>query len=222
MVYTKIDLSTTPSLKRLAYENLLNQIISGHLSPGSRLMEEEIAKAMNVSRAPIREALNMLERDGFTKIIPNKGSVVTEVTKGTVLEVWEARKLIEPYSAKTSCRLAPKKEVLQVYNNLNKLENKQSITKEEFSLSDEEVHMLLCKYLPNNFLKNILLNVHAHSRRMQWYTSNDFVALLHTSVQEHKKIISAILEDKEDKVFQETYYHLVNSEKRILENMATF
>lgn len=67
------NLGAQPSLKQLAYETLQRQIINGQLQPGSRLTEEELSRSMSISRAPIREALNMLERDGFTKIIPRRG-----------------------------------------------------------------------------------------------------------------------------------------------------
>lgn len=86
-MYPTINLSaTTPSLKQRVYDCLLQQIVSGELPPGTHLMEAEIAQAMCISRAPIREALNMLERDGFTRSIPHRGSEVAEVTMQNVHE----------------------------------------------------------------------------------------------------------------------------------------
>lgn len=84
-------------MKQLAYETLQRQIINGQLQPGSRLTEEELSRSMSISRAPIREALNMLERDGFTKIIPRRGAVVTDVSRQDVINIWEVRALLEPY-----------------------------------------------------------------------------------------------------------------------------
>src|SRR4030042_1173844 len=50
------DLGNYLSLKDRAYQNIKFQIIRGNLRPGTRLLEEELAKAMSISRAPIREA----------------------------------------------------------------------------------------------------------------------------------------------------------------------
>ena len=78
---TSMDFSSSPSLKQLVYDNLKERIINGELKPGTRLREEDLSTEMNISRAPIREALNMLERDGFTMIVPRKGAIVAEVMK---------------------------------------------------------------------------------------------------------------------------------------------
>ena len=67
-----INFGSSPSLKQLVYDNLKERIIQGELKPGTRLREEDLSTDMNISRAPIREALNMLERDGFTTIVPRK------------------------------------------------------------------------------------------------------------------------------------------------------
>ena len=83
------------------------RIINGELKPGTRLREEDLSTEMNISRAPIREALNMLERDGFTMIVPRKGAIVAEVMKEDIKYIWEMRALLEPYAAKESVKSIP-------------------------------------------------------------------------------------------------------------------
>ena len=104
---TKFDIAANPSLKQLVYEKLQQMIIRGELKPGERLTEEDLSQAMNISRAPIREALNMLERDGFTKIIPRKGAIVAEVSVKDSLDIWKCRLALEPFAAKEACRNIP-------------------------------------------------------------------------------------------------------------------
>ena len=108
---TKFDIAANPSLKQLVYEKLQQMIIRGELKPGERLTEEDLSQAMNISRAPIREALNMLERDGFTKIIPRKGAIVAEVSVKDSLDIWKCRLALEPFAAKEACRNIPKDKV---------------------------------------------------------------------------------------------------------------
>ena len=104
------DFGSNPSLKQLVYDNLKERIINGTLKPGMRLREEDLSNEMNISRAPIREALNMLERDGFTTIVPRKGALVSEVKKEDLYYIWELRALLEPYAAKISTKKYRKKK----------------------------------------------------------------------------------------------------------------
>ena len=87
-MYQIQNLGSKPSLKQLVYDNLRDQIIQGKLEPGMKLTEDELAQSMNISRAPIREALNMLERDGFAKIIPRKGAVVAGISRKDAADIW--------------------------------------------------------------------------------------------------------------------------------------
>ena len=57
------------SVKDMVYKNIKRKIIQGNFKPGIWLKEQELADAMEISRAPIREAFNQLERDGFINII---------------------------------------------------------------------------------------------------------------------------------------------------------
>ncbi len=60
------------SLKDKAYQVIKFGITRGNLKPGLFLAEEKLSKSMNISRGPIREALNRLEKEGFITIIPRK------------------------------------------------------------------------------------------------------------------------------------------------------
>ncbi|HDK25905.1 MAG TPA: GntR family transcriptional regulator, partial [Candidatus Atribacteria bacterium] len=81
------DLGNNLSLKDRVYQNIKLQIIRGNLKPGTRLLEEELSKAMNISRAPIREALNRLEKEGFVTITPRKGAVVAHITAQMIEDI---------------------------------------------------------------------------------------------------------------------------------------
>ena len=64
--------------------------------PGSLLNEAQLSIELGVSRTPIREALNRIEHEGFIKILPKKGILVTEVSLNDVLHIFGARLEIEP------------------------------------------------------------------------------------------------------------------------------
>jgi DNA-binding GntR family transcriptional regulator len=96
------DLGSYLSLKDRVYQNIKSQIIIGTLKPGTRLREEELSKAMNISRAPIREAFNRLEKEGFVTIIPRKGAAVSNITTQMIEDIFEIRETLESLAVKNS------------------------------------------------------------------------------------------------------------------------
>lgn len=71
--------------------HLEEQIIAGRLKPRQRLVEEEIARELSVSRSPIREALRALEREGLVTLSPNRGASVADLTPQEVEDVYAVR-----------------------------------------------------------------------------------------------------------------------------------
>ena len=221
-MYPTINLSaTTPSLKQRVYDCLLQHIVSGELPPGTHLMEAEIAQAMCISRAPIREALNMLERDGFTRSIPHRGSEVAEVTMQNVHEFWEARYVLEPYMAMTSFQAIPKEHLQAVAETLDELE-KCPEQYDKFMESDTEVHEMLFTYHTNEYLKGVIRKLHAHSQRMRWITDrqqNSPEDCL-ISIHEHQEIVRALLAGEPDRIYHTVQTHQIKSQQRLLQAIA--
>ncbi|RPF50059.1 GntR family transcriptional regulator [Aquisalibacillus elongatus] len=69
------------SLAKQIYRHILKLIIEGKLQSGDKIVEEEISKTLNTSRAPVREALYLLQVDGIVERIPRRGSVVKSFTQ---------------------------------------------------------------------------------------------------------------------------------------------
>ncbi len=74
---------------------LRNAILSGALKPGTSLVETALAEQMNVSRAPVREAIQILENDGLVETIAYKGKRVKPLTAREVAETYSLREVFE-------------------------------------------------------------------------------------------------------------------------------
>jgi DNA-binding GntR family transcriptional regulator len=91
----------------IAYRTIAEQIAGsireaiaqGRIPPAARLLEVSLAQQMGTSRAPIREALSQLEREGLVIKEPNRGVRVVELTEEVVLEVASLRGLLEGFAA---------------------------------------------------------------------------------------------------------------------------
>lgn len=80
-----------PSNVDLALGAVRAAIVSGKLRPGERIKEIPLAEELGFSRAPVRDALRLLERDGLVRLVPNRGAMVPELRGVDVLEVYALR-----------------------------------------------------------------------------------------------------------------------------------
>lgn len=78
------------------YEKIYVAILEHRLFPGTKLVEERLADIFNVSRARIREVLTRLAHEQIVELYPQRGAFVARPTIEQALEVFEARRLIEP------------------------------------------------------------------------------------------------------------------------------
>lgn len=76
-------------IQKLVYEYLLEQIITGKLSPYEKLEEKTISGAMKVSRTPVREALKRLETNGYVTISPRKGCFVKNLSPEEIDDIYK-------------------------------------------------------------------------------------------------------------------------------------
>ncbi|WP_427111873.1 GntR family transcriptional regulator [Megasphaera sueciensis] len=211
------DLSHTLSLKDQVYENIKKQIVIGNFKPGSRLIEDNIAKAMNISRAPVREALNHLERDRFVQLVPRKGAYVTQVTQQDIVDNTEMRILMEPYAARYSINDIPECMIQEIEKKLlYVLEHPDDI--ENYIESDIAVHALFYKYSSNRLLVNVLDNLIDYSLRIRYLPetmkNGVDINVIVIATREHLKIIEMMKLRDGAHLSDLIKKHLQNAEKR--------
>lgn len=80
-----------PTARKIAYDYIRGEILSGRMSPRSRLAQDEIADELAISRIPIREALVSLEAEGLILHRPNRGVYVKPITRPDVMSAYELR-----------------------------------------------------------------------------------------------------------------------------------
>ncbi len=81
-------------------DHLLEEILSGHYQPGSRIVETRVAKELGTSQAPVREALRDLEALGVLEITAFRGARVRHPSKAELLEAYEIRAELESLGAR--------------------------------------------------------------------------------------------------------------------------
>lgn len=95
------------SLTELVTETMRDWIISGRLELGSHLSEARLAKQLNVSRTPVREAINRLEIEGLLDVQPQRGSFVFELQPNELAKLCDARVCLETAALRSALKTDP-------------------------------------------------------------------------------------------------------------------
>ncbi len=91
-----------PSLVGQVYERILDEICDGTLPANTRLIQDELAEAYEVSRQPVQQAIMLLRDRGFVSDAPKRGVVVAELDVALMRSAYEVREVLDGLS----CRLA--------------------------------------------------------------------------------------------------------------------
>jgi len=93
------------SMRTKAYEYIHRMIVTGQL-PGEHVVSElVIAKELGSSRTPVREAIGQLVAEGLLEQTPNRGTVVMQLKRQDIVELYELREVLECYAATKAARL---------------------------------------------------------------------------------------------------------------------
>jgi DNA-binding GntR family transcriptional regulator len=179
-------------------EVLRGWILDGKLQPGERIVELTLARELNVSRAPLREALWQLSRQGLVHIRAHHGAYVTQLSEQDIREIFEIRELLETHAAKKI--RASGQGAAELKKALAELED--SCRKRDirlFSAADLRFHRTLWELAGNRHLQDILNDV---STRFFGY---ELIRDLPQSsrfrfdimAEEHRKMVKLILEGSE-------------------------
>lgn len=88
-------LQTAPSLVDQVHETLLAAVASGQLPPGARIIQEQLAQQLGVSRQPIQQALTLLRKEGVLSDAPGRGLQVAPLDLAHVRHMYDVRAVIE-------------------------------------------------------------------------------------------------------------------------------
>lgn len=120
-------------------------ILKGEFKMGERLMQEEWAEKLGVSRMPLREALRQLEVEGLVRIEPRRGAIVTPISIEDIEEIYQLRAMLEGEAVEQSAAFLSDEDL----EYLEDLYNKMSILNgdedeiEEYLILNEEFHKIL-------------------------------------------------------------------------------
>lgn len=204
---------TAETLPSKIYRILREAIIKGQLKPGERLVQDELAKTLNVSRMPIREAIKQLAAEGYVTVEPHKGAVVKQFTIHELEEIYFLRAKFEPMAAAESLKLMSPQLVTQL-RELNEKMKKTGDTDEYVQLNIQ-FHHLLIKDCPWGKLNSIIENLWTGFPQQTPHLLPNQIA---TSISEHDLMVEALANNNIELTCQLLEQHITRAKYDVLKN----
>ena len=98
-------LTHQPNLVDQVRDAILEEIASGQLAPGERIIQEQIAQALGVSRQPVQQALMLLRNQGVLQDAPGRGLIVSPIDVDYVQHIYDMRAVIEGLAARRAAEI---------------------------------------------------------------------------------------------------------------------
>jgi DNA-binding GntR family transcriptional regulator len=182
-----------PSAQRV-YDTTKEQILSGDLSGGTLLSEVEVARRLQVSRTPAREAFVRLEAEGLLSLLPRRGAVVVPLAVSEVLDVLEVREALEVSAVRRLAR-RPGRDVL-LASAKAELEEQAGhaamLDLPAFSVSDQRFHRAIVDAAGNALASRFYAAIGDRQRLMTVGAVGADQQRLNDRLAEHRALLSHV------------------------------
>ena len=195
MADTKFDINTNEylPLRDVVFNTLRDAILTGKLVPGERLMENQLADKLGVSRTPVREALRMLELENLVELVPRKGAQVLDMSEKDITNILEVRSALEGLATSLACKKMSKEDLQQLKSMEADFEKAVADNDvEHFVDIDEDFHDLIFAATENDKLIHIFKNLRIQLYRYRMAQAKNNETSMSTIVAHHRSIIRAI------------------------------
>ncbi|POB09398.1 GntR family transcriptional regulator [Sulfobacillus sp. hq2] len=178
-----------------AVRNLREVILSGELPPGMHLIQEELAERFGISRTPLREALRILEKEGFLVVSPTQGMTVLPITYENVRDYYVVREVLDGAAARLAAQKCTASHIAELHEILNHMENTiEPWSPSEWLNHNLAFHQLITVIADNMPLRHHLEEVINISARLFFPTIQIQLQRAQHALQEHRLIVNALAE----------------------------
>lgn len=197
----------------VAYAYIRDQIISYALLPGTPISDNQLSKKLGMSRAPIREAILMLQMDGLVQIQAERKTCVSPLYLKDIADILSVRFALES----EVLRLISKNGWLTAIqaDELQSIQEKFEVSARQLNVSqhyeyDDIFHQELAKYAGNDRICSILSCMRLQMQRARWLNFSNSERQ-NASIAEHQRLLDAILSKRLQRAIQLLDEHFSNS-----------
>lgn len=191
---------TDDLLKHGLADRLRSEIVSGSLAPGQRIVERVWAQKYSVAQASIREAINILEKDGFVTKRPGQTAQVIHLTDRDIVQLYEVRAALEGMAARLAAFANSDVSILN--SRINGMHEAVATNNADAYVEcDLAFHQEICRLANNPHLQEHIVRIlrpFFAFFRLRLAVSEDSLATWHKDVEAHQRIADLIAEGEGD------------------------
>ncbi|GMO42796.1 MAG: GntR family transcriptional regulator [Treponemataceae bacterium] len=199
--------------KQRAYAEIKKKLINCDYKPGTWLNETALSAELGISRTPIREALALIEQEGFVRIKPKKGIFVSEISLISVKQVFQVRKELEPALIRIAAPRLPPEKLAEFRERFT---GKAPPVKNAIWL-DAKMHLFIVEHSENRFFIEIMYKVFEENMRII-ISSRENQVEIHDARAEHVEILDLLAAGKVEDAVKAMDGHLRHCERAALES----
>lgn len=186
--------SNRPSLVDQAYGRIKKRILGNRYQPNLRVLEQDLASDLGMSRTPVREALIRLEQEGLVEVLPRRGMRVLPISPGDMREIYEVLTSLESAAAERLAERRPgEKEIAPLIEAVEQMDVALEERKlEAWADADERFHRGLLELAGNRRLTAMALTVFDQVHRARMVTLHMRPLPLRSN-EDHRALVQAIL-----------------------------
>jgi len=204
------------SLRDRVYSKLKQAITEGMFPPGTRLVENELAERLKVSRTPVRESLQRLSREGFVTVLPRRGVVVESLSLKDVEEIFMLREVLEGLAGALAAQRITEPELRSLEKVVEDSRKAALENNEEDAVRfNAQFHSIVIEAAKSPKLKellNVVLDQVSNYRRI----SMSQPGRPHKAAEEHAAIVKAIKENDPEEAENLLRQHSSNAREIVL------
>jgi DNA-binding GntR family transcriptional regulator len=203
-----------PARDRVA-SALREAILSHQFEEGQELTLKDTAAQLGVSATPIREAFQMLAREGLIELRPNRGAIVLGMSEKRIRDHYETRAALERAAVVLVCRR--KADLSAIENAYNQAEEALANNDSKlYSEQNQAFHMAIWEAADNDNMKELLSSMWNGLSMGHKVTQEHYA---HISMEEHKKILSALEARNERLAAELMEAHIMRSLVNVLSHL---
>jgi DNA-binding GntR family transcriptional regulator len=205
-------------LAAVAYDQILDAVVAGKLPGGTVVQERLLARLLNLSRTPIREAIRRLEGEGLLTRVSPRVLMVSRVTIAEVLEILSVRRLLEVEAAGNAVGKVRSVEIDGLAARVHAILNSETVTAEEYHLLDDDIHEGIANASGNLTLCTIISDLR---RRTAMFDMRRIPERFRPSCEEHLRILDALSRGDAEAARREIAAHIDNVRQSILQRLSS-
>lgn len=180
------------SAKQRVYQTVKEWIIEGQLKPREKVSDVEIADYFNISRTPVREALQLLEAQKLIKSYPGKATIVTELETDNIEKWYQPMVVLQQLAVTLAVEKIKPEHIHHLRTQADKFAEyvKEQENPMPILRADKDFHKAILEIVGNEYIIDFCDVLWIHIQRLEYSFFRD--TSLDESIQEHEKLIGAL------------------------------